>query len=408
MGEDRGGGAGGGEMGDFLAFRCNFTEQGGKACSAILSEGWVTSCSHLICMQHAKEWFESNDDCPVCRNGAARLLRVDLSQAMSKRRRCMSLVGMTPPEIMQASETALNFWLDQKVFEFQQDAKRQTVLGDRYKKTEELVKERLVESENACNGLQEERRVLELRIEEAERDNSKAENQLRELERELTAAEEEYRSLHSRVSHGDFRAFFRRSLHDSSPMPGGGMDGRAGTPAARSRDGGGGAAASSTHSRMASTDAGSFPSRGRQAWHHQGGTPRYRSDAPMASPGGFLPHRSSASKGAADRRGGSDVVSGAGGSDDHSRGEEGGRGETARRRGDGNHGSVGAHGGLASALGGGGCGGCGGCGGGGGGPCRDDGGMAGRFGSSLRRLPTFTPGMSYGAGRFAKKRNMKA
>lgn len=307
----------------------------------------------------------------------------------------MSLVGMTPPEIMQASETALNFWVDQKVFESQQDAKRQTVLGERYKKTEELVKERLVESENACNALQEERRGLELRIEEAERDNAKAANQLRELEREYTAAEEEYRSLHSRVSHGDFRTFFRRSFPDASPMKRNGTEGRAGTPSTRSGSSIGGGATAGSSSRNVSSDPNQGAGRDRQAWSHSG-TPYRRSNIPIASPGSFLAHRAvSASKadhyqGSADRRGGGAVLPGVGSSDGHRRGDEGGR-----PRGDGHHGGAGAQNGIGAALGA------------GVDPGHESVGLANRFGSSSRRLPIFTPGMSYGPGRFAKKRTMK-
>lgn len=386
MGEDRG--SGGGQIEDFLAFRCNYCGQDGKACSVILNEAFVTGCSHLFCAQHAKEWFGANDDCPICRNGSARLLHVDLSQAASKKRRFMSLVGMTPPEIMQASETALNFWLDQKVFEFQMGAKRQGVLADRYQKTEELVKARLVEAEHACNGLQEERRLLEQRIEEAERDNSKATEQLRELERELSAAEEEHHSLHSRVSHGDDKAFFRRPLPVTSPVPASGNGGSA----RRSDQGAGGTAGRGMQEER--RGAGKSPGQVRQLWH---------SDEPSSRQGSFFPRQGggqAVNEPSDDRNGGGSGGArrdrddgGRVGIDERSRHRQG---HLSNRRPEAyatTTGSLGAALGSSSSTGG---------------PCAAAGvsgaGIAGIAGMRTRRLPTFTPGMSYAANRFSSKK----
>lgn len=196
----------------FLAFHCNFMTKDGEPCSRPLKEGWITACSHLLCYEHAKEWFQNHEDCPLCRSGKVKLVRMDLSQASGKRRDRLLLIGMTPPEILEATETAISFWLDQKVFEFQRNGRRQSQLLSHQKSVEELIKTKLREAETTCNALEEEQRDLQQRIDTKEKENCKMSQDVQRLRWDLAAAEDRHSNLQKQISGEQRQELFRRPL----------------------------------------------------------------------------------------------------------------------------------------------------------------------------------------------------
>eukprot|EP00747_Dinoflagellata_sp_TGD_P207168 gnl/TRDRNA2_/TRDRNA2_80768_c0_seq1.p1 gnl/TRDRNA2_/TRDRNA2_80768_c0~~gnl/TRDRNA2_/TRDRNA2_80768_c0_seq1.p1 ORF type:complete len:343 (+),score=62.89 gnl/TRDRNA2_/TRDRNA2_80768_c0_seq1:79-1107(+) len=208
---------------NFLGFHCNF-EQNGEICGKrIEEEGWITGCSHLFCYEHANAWFQNHDDCPLCRNGQVKLVRTDLSRAGAKKRGRVALVGMAPPEIIEAADTALNFWLDQKAHEFFKKGARQRSLLDHQRKIEGLVKERLGDAEAACSKLEAEQQMLHKKVSEVDREATKAEEEGKGLKKQLTATNEKYRSLQQRLAAtqraSTRQEFFRRPLLQETPAP---------------------------------------------------------------------------------------------------------------------------------------------------------------------------------------------
>lgn len=174
---------------DFLVFHCNHVSEDGSRCQQPLDEGWVTACSHVFCGSHAKAWFRNHDDCAVCRNGPVKLVRLDISRAGVRRRGRTALLGLNPPEIVRATEVALNFWLDQKLFELTTEGRRQADLKDRHKSLEEAVRTRLGEAESAARGLEAEHQRLKRRLNEASTEGRRLETELARLQKELREAE---------------------------------------------------------------------------------------------------------------------------------------------------------------------------------------------------------------------------
>mmetsp|Transcript_97387 Transcript_97387/g.270899 ORF Transcript_97387/g.270899 Transcript_97387/m.270899 type:complete len:299 (+) Transcript_97387:114-1010(+) len=203
---------------ELLVFHCNFATKDGDPCSHPLKEGWITACSHLLCYDHAKEWFQNHDDCPICRSGKVKLVRMDLSQTSVKRRGRMSLIGMTPPEILEASETALSFWVDQKLFEFQRKGQRHCQLLGRQKSIEELIKTKLREAETTCNALEAEQRALQQQIDEKDKENRKISEEVQRLKWDLAAAEDRHSSLQKQIAGEHRQELFRRPLLEA-PAP---------------------------------------------------------------------------------------------------------------------------------------------------------------------------------------------
>lgn len=204
---------------ELLCFHCNFATKDGEPCSRPIKEGWITACSHLLCYEHAKAWFQDHEDCPLCRAGKVKLVRMDLSEASARRRGRMQLIGMSPPEIMEASETALSFWVDQKVFEFQRSSRRQGQLLSHQKSVEELIKAKLREAEETCNALEAEQRALQQRIDERERENCRAGEELKRLRWDFTAAEERHANLQKQVAGERRQELFRRPLAEAPTPP---------------------------------------------------------------------------------------------------------------------------------------------------------------------------------------------
>lgn len=163
---------------EFLLFHCNHVSEDGCRCQQPLDEGWVTACSHVFCGGHAKAWFRTHDDCPCCRNGPVKLVRLDVSRAGVRRRGRTALLGLTPPEIVRSTEVALNFWLDQKLFELTSECRQQATQKDRHRLLEEVVRTRLGEAERAARSLEAEHQNLKRRL-------SESGSEMRHLEAEL-------------------------------------------------------------------------------------------------------------------------------------------------------------------------------------------------------------------------------
>jgi len=207
-------------MHPLLVFHCNFPTKGNELCNRPLEDAWVTACSHVLCYSHAKEWFQNHDECPLCRSGRVNIIRVNLSQASVARRGRMALFGMTPPEIMQATQTALSFWVDQKVYEFQSAGQRQKQLTDRQKTVEEHIKSKLREAENTCNVMEAEQQQLNKKIDEAEKEKRNVSEELERLRCDVAAAEDRHSRLQRQVLGEQRHDLFRRPLLEApSPAP---------------------------------------------------------------------------------------------------------------------------------------------------------------------------------------------
>jgi len=130
----------------------------------------------------------------------------------------MALVGMTPQETVQAAETAITFWVDQKSYEFQKKSQCYVDFTERHHRIEQLVKERLKEAEESCNEMEAEQRELQLKIDSVERETSKVGEEAANLQRQLSEAEHQYGLLLKRISGDQRQEFFRRPLlAESSP-----------------------------------------------------------------------------------------------------------------------------------------------------------------------------------------------
>lgn len=101
---------------ELLALHCNFVLLNGRPCACRIDVGWLTNCSHLFCAEHAKEWFASNVDCPVCHgSGAVRVLKVDFNRPSKERN--LAMMGFLPSQVFQAASEAFGFWAQQKMLE---------------------------------------------------------------------------------------------------------------------------------------------------------------------------------------------------------------------------------------------------------------------------------------------------
>mmetsp|Transcript_70323 Transcript_70323/g.139412 ORF Transcript_70323/g.139412 Transcript_70323/m.139412 type:complete len:297 (-) Transcript_70323:146-1036(-) len=206
-------------MHPLLVFHCNFPTKGKEQlCNRPLEDAWVTACSHIFCYSHAKEWFQTNNDCPVCRSGRVNVLRVNLSQASVTRRGRMALLGMTPTEVMQATQTALSFWVDQKVYEFVAMGHRQKQLADQQKAAEEHIKSKLQEAEDQCNAMEAEQQQINKKIDVAEKEKLKVSEELERLRCEVAAAEDRHSRLQRQVVGEQRQDLFRRPLLEE-PSP---------------------------------------------------------------------------------------------------------------------------------------------------------------------------------------------
>eukprot|EP00930_Biecheleria_cincta_P047767 TRINITY_DN33183_c0_g1_i1.p1 TRINITY_DN33183_c0_g1~~TRINITY_DN33183_c0_g1_i1.p1 ORF type:complete len:356 (-),score=40.88 TRINITY_DN33183_c0_g1_i1:329-1312(-) len=179
----------------FKSFHCNYCDpQDGTACKEKLEEGWLTACSHLFCHKHARSWFGNRDDCPICRVGPVKLVRMDMSEAALKHRGRHALTGMTPPEIIRAAETALTFWSDQRVFEFRREGERQHKDTIRLKSMEDKARERLQEAEAACNTLEADNSHLQQSLSNTNLEVEKLSRELEGLRQQAARLEASFRA----------------------------------------------------------------------------------------------------------------------------------------------------------------------------------------------------------------------
>lgn len=218
---------------EFYGLRCNFSDDRCKQCKENIKEAWVTNCSHVFCFRHAKEWFSNKETCPVCRNGHVKVVRFDLG---AKKRERNAVLGMTPPELIQAAESALSFWVRQKVFQSHTADARNTGLDEHYKKTEETVKARLKEAESVCNKSENGNQQLQRMLKAAVDQNSKASEEVAGLERQLEEAESKFSNLQKAVSKNN-EVFSDRVVNDPAPqMQHSAFPGRAGPEQARGNE----------------------------------------------------------------------------------------------------------------------------------------------------------------------------
>jgi len=209
-----------GGMHPLLVFHCNFPTQGNEPCNRPLDEAWVTSCSHLLCYSHAKEWFQSHDGCPLCRSGRVNILRVNLTQASVAKRGRAALLGMTPPQIMQSTQTALAFWVDQTLHEFMDMGQRQRQLTDQQRNMEDHIKSKLTEGEALCNAMEAEQQQLEAKIGEVEKETRQVKEEMERLWHEVAAAQERCSRLQTQASCERQQEFIRGPLLEGrSPSP---------------------------------------------------------------------------------------------------------------------------------------------------------------------------------------------
>lgn len=200
-------------MHNFLVFHCNFTAEDGALCGKQVDQGWITACCHIFCQEHSEEWFKNRDDCPLCQDGHVRLVRMDVSRTASRRRSRTALIGLTPPDFFQAMEVAFNFWVDQKLFEYNHLVRRTTGLAERRKAIETKIQSKLQSLDDNCVHVQAEQQTLERSIEDVARAVKKMREQIQLSKRALAEEEDRYESLKRQLA-GDTR---RDALRNSGP-----------------------------------------------------------------------------------------------------------------------------------------------------------------------------------------------
>jgi len=149
---------------EVMAYHCNFILQDGRPCAKRIVTGWVTNCSHLFCEMHAKEWFASNVECPVCRRGggAVRVLKVDFQKSRKQPRTAM--IGFLPTQVFQAAGDAFSFWVEQKMQEhdWQTDVGKKLVM--RLSRLQGTFRERMAEISNIIGTLSTKKKRLNSRL----------------------------------------------------------------------------------------------------------------------------------------------------------------------------------------------------------------------------------------------------
>mmetsp|Transcript_101745 Transcript_101745/g.303646 ORF Transcript_101745/g.303646 Transcript_101745/m.303646 type:complete len:255 (-) Transcript_101745:118-882(-) len=171
---------------EFLALRCNYPGKDGKVCGRVLEEGWATSCSHVFCPEHAQEWFQRDERCPVCLDKQGNVRMAKVAMATNEQAKAQQLlVGRGPPDIMLAASTAMKFWIEQKLMEFEREKASERALNDQVKRLIGNGRMRLTEAETMTKSLQ-------AGAEELQR-------QLRETEGQLSRNREEAARLQARI-----------------------------------------------------------------------------------------------------------------------------------------------------------------------------------------------------------------
>jgi len=131
---------------DFMVLRCNFQDKEGKPCGKALSEGLATSCSHIFCTEHAQEWFRKEDRCPICLDKEGKIRVAKVVTATNDQSRVQKLlIGRSPSDIQLAASTAMQFWLGQKMSEYDRDHSEESRLRDAVRRAIGDGRKRLLE-----------------------------------------------------------------------------------------------------------------------------------------------------------------------------------------------------------------------------------------------------------------------
>mmetsp|Transcript_17618 Transcript_17618/g.49903 ORF Transcript_17618/g.49903 Transcript_17618/m.49903 type:complete len:314 (+) Transcript_17618:115-1056(+) len=202
---------------DFELVHCNYVSDSGEPCNLLLEDAWVTACSHVFCREHAKEWFQGHEDCPICRDGKVKCIRMNFSKGRFRQQRLL-LIGMPPNDILQATQTALNFWIDQKALEYQQRTEYGKTLRGREASIEESLKAKLGEIEASCKELEMEQRQLQQKIDDTEKESGQVQQHLQRLKRESMETDDSFHSLQSRVADARMHECFKRPLTETPKM----------------------------------------------------------------------------------------------------------------------------------------------------------------------------------------------
>mmetsp|Transcript_9777 Transcript_9777/g.25656 ORF Transcript_9777/g.25656 Transcript_9777/m.25656 type:complete len:322 (+) Transcript_9777:68-1033(+) len=145
---------GGPIRGHFLAFHCNFMSASGEPCrQRITQEGWLTGCVHLLCVEHAREWFSSNVDCPVCKDGrAVRVLKLDFCSIRKEAK--LRVIGFSPRQVLEAAMEAIEFWASQKALEVGWQTDVDAKLALRHRRLHDVYNDKSAEAVAATRALQ--------------------------------------------------------------------------------------------------------------------------------------------------------------------------------------------------------------------------------------------------------------
>jgi len=148
---------------ELLALHCNYPQKSDRPCACRVEVGWLTSCAHLFCTEHAKQWFASNVDCPVCRaGGPVRMLKVNCKRPRKERN--LAMLGFLPSQVFQAASEAFEFWAQQKMLEHDWQAEASVKLEARESRLRGTYQERAMEVERVISQLSEQKYALEQRL----------------------------------------------------------------------------------------------------------------------------------------------------------------------------------------------------------------------------------------------------
>lgn len=187
-------------LAEFRALRCNFLGQDNQPCTRSNEEDcWITSCGHMFCFEHAKVAFSCGDTCPVCKFVGARIVQSNLTRESRLKRKRGLLVGLSPSEIMDFVDGAIDFWVRQKALEAAQRLKRCSRLEQREKSIADSIEAQLEMTRKECQELESEQIELQQKINTADVEVSKLSSHLQRLRRDVQEAEEQYNGLRSQV-----------------------------------------------------------------------------------------------------------------------------------------------------------------------------------------------------------------
>ncbi|CAE7593321.1 CCNB1IP1 [Symbiodinium sp. CCMP2456] len=156
---------------EFATLRCNFPVNKHQTCGAVIKEGVFLRCRHLLCKEHAQEWFLGSDECPVCRDGICAKRR-HVGRADDRERLKLLqelLVTSSPLEVQEAAAVALELWEGQKAEEFGREVAREQELMAHVNQLNRTVRRRLTEAESAVKSQLAKTEDLRRKVAEAER-----------------------------------------------------------------------------------------------------------------------------------------------------------------------------------------------------------------------------------------------